>query len=132
VCLDTSAYSHFRRGEAPAIEAITTARIVFVPAIVLGELRAGFAAGRRRVRNEAELRRFLAEPVVEVLEIDDECASIYAEIVLDLRAAGTPVPTNDAWIAAAAAREGATVLTYDAHFTAIRRAASQVLTAQER
>ncbi|MDQ3030818.1 MAG: type II toxin-antitoxin system VapC family toxin [Myxococcota bacterium] len=127
LCLDTSAYSHFRRGAEAAVEAIVAARIVYVPSIVLGELRAGFLAGARAERNERELRRFLAEPIVEVLDVDDDASAAYAEIVVELRRAGTPVPTNDVWIAALAARESATVLTYDRHFEWIRRVASRVL-----
>jgi tRNA(fMet)-specific endonuclease VapC len=129
LCLDTSAYSHFRRGHPPVVEAVTSARVVLVPAVVLGELRAGFRLGRRAADNERTLAEFLATPVVETLDIDDEAASIYAEIVLELRNAGTPLPTNDIWIAAVAAREGATIVTYDQHFETIRRVGVLLLNA---
>ena len=127
ICLDTSAYSHFMRGAPPAIEAIRSARVVGVPAVVLGELRVGFLLGARASQNERELQRFLAHPTVRVLDVDEEAASMYAEIILALRQAGTPVPTNDVWIAALAAREGARVLTYDGHFEKIQRVGSQIL-----
>jgi tRNA(fMet)-specific endonuclease VapC len=127
LCLDTSAYSNFKRGHAPAVEAISRASWVGVPAIVIGELRVGFARGSRRQLNEGELATFLAHPLVTSLEIDDEAARIYAEVVCALREAGTPVPTNDIWIAAVAAREGASVLTYDAHFSQIHRVGSTLL-----
>lgn len=130
LCLDTSAYSHFRRGHAPAVEAISAARGVLVPAIVLGELGTGFRLGKQRAQNESALRRFLREPVVAVLDVDHEAAEVYADIIVALRAAGTPLPINDVWIAALAAREGATVLTYDAHFAAIGRIASRILSAE--
>lgn len=127
VCLDTSAYSHFKRGEASVVEALTQATWVGVPTIVLGELHTGFLLGGRPERNEAELARFLAHPVVEVLDVDDEAAQIYAEIVVAQRRAGKPVPTNDLWIAALAARAGAPVLTYDEDFASIARIATRVL-----
>lgn len=127
LCLDTSAYSNFKRGQQPAVEAISSATWLGVPATVLGELRVGFALGSRREVNERELSAFLAHPFVTVLSVDDEAARIYAELVCALRDAGTPIPTNDIWIAATAAREGATVLTYDAHFGQIQRVASRVL-----
>jgi tRNA(fMet)-specific endonuclease VapC len=127
LCLDTSAYSHFRRGEPGAVAAIESARRIAVPAIVLGELRAGFRLGSLAERNETELRRFLAHPVVAVLDVDDEAATHYAELILDLRKAGRPLPTNDVWIGALALREGATVLTYDAHFGEMRRVGVRVL-----
>ena len=129
LCLDTSAYSHFRRGDAPVVELIDGAREVFVPAIVLGELRAGFRLGGRQRENEKHLRAFLDHPAVAVLDVDDEAASLYAEIWVELRAAGTPVPSNDLWVAALAARSGATVLTYDEHFRTIRRVGSHILQA---
>ena len=52
-------------------------------------------------------------PSVEVLDVDDVAARIYAEIMVALRKAGTPLPTNDIWVAAVAVRDGAAVLTYD-------------------
>ena len=52
----------------------------------------------------------------------------YADIVADLRQRGTPLPTDDIWIAATAACAGAIVVTYDEHFEAISRVGSVVLT----
>ena len=92
-----------------------------MPAIALGELRAGFLLGGQLERYEAMLHEFLANAVVEVLEVDDEVSRHYADIVLDLRRAGRPIPTNDIWIAATAARAGAIVLSSDDHFSAIAR-----------
>lgn len=127
ICLDTSAYSHFKRGDDTATGVIDRAGWVGVPAIVLGELRTGFALGRRVSENERELSAFLRNTAVVVLDVDDAVSRIYAEIVVSLKKAGTPLPTNDIWIAAVAAREGATVLTYDAHFRAIGRVGALVL-----
>ena len=126
-CLDTSAYSHFKRGHPPVVEVIDRADWIGVPSIVVGELWVGFLLGVRPEGNQAELTEFLHHPVVEELPVDGETGQIYAEIVVALRKSGTPLPSNDIWIAAAAARAGATVLTYDAHFSAIRRVGSLVL-----
>lgn len=98
-----------------------------VPAVVLGELWLGFLLGGRLERNAAELAGFLDHPVVHEIAVDHDVARVYAEIVVALRKAGTPIPTNDVWIAAAAAHTGTTVLTYDAHFHAIQRVGSIVL-----
>jgi tRNA(fMet)-specific endonuclease VapC len=127
VCLDTSAYSHFTRGESAAVKIIAAARWIGIPSIVLGELRTGFLLGGQAARNEEELRRFLHHPLVEILDVDDEAARIYAEIMVVLRKAGTPLPTNDIWVAAVAARDGAAVLTYDEHFRLIPRVGSTIL-----
>lgn len=53
----------------------------------------------------------------------------YADIILDLKKAGMPLPANDIWIAAVAVRHGATVLTYDQHFRSIARVGATILTA---
>jgi tRNA(fMet)-specific endonuclease VapC len=127
VCLDTSAYSQFKRGDPLVVEIIGRARWIGVPSIVLGELRTGFSLGGLTGKNEEDLRQFLRHPLVEILNVDDDAARIYAEIMVALRKAGTPLPTNDVWVAAVAAREGAVVLTYDDHFRLIQRAGSNVL-----
>jgi len=126
-CLDTSAYSNFRRGNEEVAALLDQAELVGVSTIALGELRTGFLLGKRRRRNEMELGVFLDSPVVEVLPVDSETSRHYAEMVAELRKAGTPVPTNDIWIAATAARNGATVLTCDDHFERIGRVGSIII-----
>jgi predicted nucleic acid-binding protein len=120
-CLDTSAYSHFMRGDHAAAAVIDRAEWLGLPAVALGELRVGFLLGGRRQQNEEKLLELLAAPVVEVVEVDDEVSRHYSEIVVELRRAGRPIPTNDIWIAASAVRAGALLLTYDEHFAAIGR-----------
>ena len=106
---------------------VTRARTVLLPAIVLGEFRVGFRLGTRRDENEERLRQFIEESAVAVLTVDDEAASHYVDIVVELRRHGTPIPTNDICIAALAAREGATVLTSDGHSARIGRVGSVIL-----
>jgi predicted nucleic acid-binding protein len=65
LCLDTSAYGRFQRGDVRAAELIDEAEWVGMPAITLGELWSGFRLGARRERSEVVLREFLANPVVE-------------------------------------------------------------------
>lgn len=126
-CLDTSAYSNFRRGNEEVASLLDQAALVGLPTVALGELRTGFLLGSRQRRNEAELDAFLDHPVVEVLAVDAETSRHYADIVAELRKAGTPLPTNDIWIAAIAARHGTTVLTCDDHFQRIARVGSIVV-----
>jgi tRNA(fMet)-specific endonuclease VapC len=126
-CLDTSAYSNFRRGNEEVAVLLDQAELVGMPTVALGELRTGFLLGARRRRNEVELDAFLDNPVVQVLTVDSETSRQYAEIVAELRKAGTPIPTNDVWIAATAARNGTTVLTCDDRFERIGRVGSVVI-----
>ena len=127
LCLDTSAYSNFRRGESQVVEHLDRAEWVGVPSVVIGELRAGFLIGNRTDENIDQLEEFLRHPAVEVVAVDENVAQIYGEIFADLRARGHPLPTNDIWIAASAARAGATVLTFDAHFREVVRVGTLVL-----
>ena len=93
----------------------------------LASSRPAFRLGRRYESNRELLETFLRNSVVELIAVDEQVAQIYAEIVVALRKAGRPLPTNDIWIAACAARTGATVLTFDAHFAEIDRVGVLVL-----
>jgi predicted nucleic acid-binding protein len=117
--LDTSAYSGISRANARLRQHVLEAESVCLSPIVLGELRAGFVHGSRRNENERILRQFLSAHRVKVLSVDSSTSEFYAEITNRLRTAGTPIPTNDIWIAASAMQHGATLLTTDAHFQRI-------------
>lgn len=116
VMLDTSAYSAFMRGRPAVKLAIQQADQIYLNSVVLGELLAGFMRGRRREKNEKELQAFLASPRVKLIDVDEETAERYAVILNALWRAGTPIPTNDVWIAASAMQHGLRVLTTDAHY----------------
>lgn len=126
-CLDTSAYVQFLHGSPDIVAAIDSAAWIGMPTVVLGELRTGFALGEHGDRDVEHLGRFLDHPLVKLLDFDSEVARLYAQLVVDLRRAETPVPTNDIWIAACAVVHGATVLTTDEHYRHMARAASLVI-----
>ena len=115
-CLDTNAYSAFKRGDADIVDVVETAEEVAMPSIVLGELFAGFRMGSRARRNVAELEEFLRRPGVFVATVTKTAAERYGMLVSKLRQQGTPLPTNDIWIAAVALERGAQLVTMDAHF----------------
>jgi len=129
ILLDTSAYSAFMRHHDRAVEAVQRAVEIRLPAVVLGELWAGFLRGSRLHENRRILSEFLASARVEVLPIDDETALRYGEILTSLRKAGNPIPTNDIWIAASAMQHGLHVLTTDRHFNTVAQITSVVLEA---
>jgi tRNA(fMet)-specific endonuclease VapC len=114
--LDTSAYSAFMRGHAEVVAALRQPTELLLPVVVLGELLAGFAAGRRARHNREELNAFRATPRVVVAHLSETTAECYAAIYAALRAAGTPVATSDLWIAASAMENGAELLTLDRAF----------------
>jgi tRNA(fMet)-specific endonuclease VapC len=111
--LDTSAYSHFRQGHPQVLAALTAAVQVFVPVIVLGELEAGFDLGSRAAENRRVLTEFLTLPYVSVLDVTPGTVRHYARVFVSLRAAGTPIPLNDVWIAASALECHGHLLTFD-------------------
>lgn len=114
--LDTSAYSAFMRGHPEILSAIREADEIFLNSIVIGELIAGFIKGGRRRKNQNELSRFLGSTRVAILDVTEETAERYAVILNSLWRAGTPIPTNDIWIAASAMEHGLRLLTTDGHY----------------
>jgi tRNA(fMet)-specific endonuclease VapC len=100
LALDSNRYTDFCRGDPFTIEILTRAERICVPLLVLGELRAGFAHGTRREANERTLAQFLGTAGVEVLCPDEQTTHFYASVYAGLRRRGTPIPTNDLWIAA--------------------------------
>ncbi len=116
IALDTNAYSDFMRGEAARVQIIRTARLIYLPLIVLGELRAGFAAGNQESTNAANLQRFLNSPRVQVLSPDEQTTHHYAQLYLQLRKKSVSIPTNDLWIAALVVQHNLILCTSDSHF----------------
>jgi predicted nucleic acid-binding protein len=119
VLLDTSAYSAFMRGHPGVKATLQRADAILIDPVVLGELIAGFLRGKHTGRNREELSAFLSSPRVATLSVNDETAERYAIILHSLWGAGTPVPTNDIWIAASAMQHGLRVVTTDTHYRAI-------------
>jgi tRNA(fMet)-specific endonuclease VapC len=119
VALDTNAYSDFMRGDSSRVHIVRTARSIHLPLIVLGELRAGFAAGNQQSANAANLQRFLNSPRVSILLPDEQTTHHYAQLYLQLRKKSVAIPTNDLWIAALAIQHHLILCTSDAHFAQI-------------
>lgn len=116
VALDTNRYVDLCRGVTETVGLIETAEAVILPFVVLGELRAGFIHGRRQAENERTLRRFLLKDGVEVLFADDQTTHHYASIFRQLRKQGTPIPTNDMWLAALVVQHNLVLHARDSHF----------------
>ena len=119
VALDTNAYSDFARGVPERVQIVQSASHLYLPLIVLGELRAGFRAGNRQNLNEARLNRFVSSSRVSILLPDSETTAFYAELFSALRQKGSPIPTNDLWIAALVRQHNLPLCTNDAHFRLI-------------
>jgi len=116
VALDTNRYVDLCKGEVATQSLLEEAETVFLPFVVVGELRAGFAHGRRQAENERTLRRFLLKPGVDALFADDQTTHHYAAVFRQLRKQGTPIPTNDMWLAALVLQHNLALHARDAHF----------------
>ena len=93
--------------------------MILFSSVVLGELLFGFRSGARFKKNLSDLNRFLAHDAVETVSAGKITADRYSRIAAQLKRQGTPIPTNDIWIAAQTVEHGAELITTDAHFEKI-------------
>ena len=114
--LDAKRYIDLCRGEEDTVKVVSTAEAVFLPFVVVAELRAAFVLGKRAVENERVLRRFLLKPGVSVLYPDDQTTHHYAALYRQLRVQDTPIPMNDVWIAALVLQHNLRLHDRDRHF----------------
>ena len=119
IMLDTSAYVGFKRNAVEAVEIVVKAELIVFSPVVMGELMFGFRNGTRFKENMDDLDRFLKHEVVDLLPIGKITSDRYSRIAVKLRQQGTPIPTNDIWIAAQAMEQGAELITSDQHFDKI-------------
>lgn len=119
IAIDTNRYRDFVDGVPEAVAVLRAAPRVFVPFVVIAQLRAGFAVGSRGGENQRIFEQFLHRSRVEVLLPTMGTTRHYANLYRQLRSAGTPIPTNDLWIAAIVAQHDLTLFSRDAHFDAL-------------
>lgn len=116
IILDTSAYVSFKRNVSDLVEIIVNAESILFSPIVLGELMFGFRNGTKFQENMNDLNKFLDHERVEMVQTGQITSDRYSRIASQLRTQGTPVPTNDIWVAAQTMEHGAELITSDRHF----------------
>ncbi|MGE0392035.1 MAG: type II toxin-antitoxin system VapC family toxin [Vicinamibacterales bacterium] len=116
IALDTNRYVDLCRGVPDTVALLEQADAIVLPFVVVAELRAGFLHGRRTVENERTLRRLLLKPGVHVQYPDDQTTHHYGAVYQQLRKQGTPIPTNDMWLAAIILQHNLALHSRDAHF----------------
>lgn len=114
--IDTNIYSAFKKGDESVKDLLLKMDRIYINPIVLGELHAGFKLGNKESQNVKELNEFLKISNVEVLNITENTAERFGEILKKLRRKGKPIPTNDIWIAANAIEFNLPIYTHDSHF----------------
>ena len=119
LALDTNRFSDLCRGDAELELLVERAEAVFLPFVTIAELRAGFSLGTKGRENERVLQRFLAKPGVAILWPTEATTRQYASLYRQLREQGTPIPTNDLWIAALVSEHRLVLCARDRHFRSL-------------
>lgn len=116
--LDTNALSALAEGDEALAACLAGVHELCVPVVVLGEFRFGVRFSRHRRTYENWLREALRD--LDVLPVIEATAECYEVLCNELKQAGTPIPSNDAWIAALAREHGLPIVTRDRHFELVR------------
>lgn len=117
--LDTNALSAFLKEDRAVLRYVDHAEAFCLPVIVLGEYRFGLASSKARAALTVRLDALVADATV--LVIDEITTRVYAAVRAELKAAGTPIPENDVWIAALVRQHHMPLLTRDGHFDYVAR-----------
>ena len=113
-CLDSNIAVAALNGHREVKRRIQVARSIILPFPVVGELLFGAAKSSKAEENLRAYRRFI--DAAEIHQSDPDTLDMYAQVKLQLRKQGTPIPENDIWIAACALQSGVTLVTQDQHF----------------
>lgn len=112
--VDTNALSAAADNDSAVISVLARAEQMAIPVIVLGEYRYGIAQSRHRASYENWLADLFTDCLI--LDVSEPTTHYYAEIILELKRTGKPIPTNDLWIAALCRQHSLPVLSRDRHF----------------
>lgn len=121
VLLDTNGLIRLFKGTSREISrALMGSSRLVIPLAVAAEFLSGLEAQGVATKKEGELyRELLATPNTEVHRPTEVTARFYAKIYNELRRRGTPIPTNDIWIAAETMEVGGTLYSCDRHFESV-------------
>ena len=114
--IDTSIYIEYLRGNKDIKNILDFTDIISFSVVSIGEIFAGFHLSKNTKKYLTEIEEYLNSPRLIIYNIDSETAEFYAKIVSELKLNGSPIPTNDIWIAALALQHGIKLFTIDNHF----------------
>jgi tRNA(fMet)-specific endonuclease VapC len=116
--LDTNALSAVVEGDPVLAPLLRKAAQIAIPVIVLGEYRYGISYSRNRPQYEEWLTEYLRN--FRILEVEERTTIPYGAVRSELKKAGTPIPSNDVWIAALCRQHALPLLSRDRHFDLVR------------
>lgn len=115
--LDTNGLSALAEGEPTLEPVLRRAAQVAIPVIVLGEYRYGISQSRNHIHYEQWLAEYLSG--FRILDVDEQTTVFYSAVRRELKKAGTPIPSNDAWIAALCRQHSLPLVSRDRHFDTV-------------
>ena len=118
--IDTNVYSALDRADPTVLQMLTGVPLAYMPLIVLGELRYGFAKGSKTSDNEIRLMRFISLDTVETMHLTNETAKAYGELSFFCSKKGRALSNNDIWIAALALEHKMPIVTFDKDFSVFK------------
>jgi predicted nucleic acid-binding protein len=115
--LDTNGLSALAEGDSGLESVLRKASQLAIPVIVIGEYRYVISQSRHRTDYEEWLAEYL--PRFRILDVDERTTVSYSVVRSELRKAGTPIPSNDVWIAALCRQHSLPLVSRDRHFDAV-------------
>jgi tRNA(fMet)-specific endonuclease VapC len=119
VLLDTNVVVAHFRNDPDLTARLRSARAIYIPWVVLGELHYGALRAQRREAQVALIRDFLQNATL--LLPDQSTSERYGQVKAELAGIGKLIPDNDIWIAAMARQFDLPLVTRDGHFAAVPR-----------
>jgi tRNA(fMet)-specific endonuclease VapC len=119
IAIDTNVAIAILNNQLTVIESLKKFQVVCLPVTVCGELLFGAKNSGLSAKNEKKYLSFIE--CCEILDNHLLVAKTYAEIRLQLKRKGTPIPENDIWIAAACKVNNLPLMTFDKHFKSIEK-----------
>jgi predicted nucleic acid-binding protein len=116
--LDTNGLSALAEGEPALASILSKAAQIALPVVVLGEYRYGISQSRYRKQYERWLSEYL--PAFHILDVDERTALSYSAVRAELKKSGTPIPSNDVWIAALCRQHSLALVSRDHHFDYVK------------
>ena len=118
-CLDTNIAVAYLNGEEALLTHVKDADEIWLAPIVFGELLFGAAKSTRAKENKERIVRLIED--FELLPWIQDVGHRFADVKLELKRKGKPIPENDLWIAAFALASKLPLVTRDAHFDEIEQ-----------
>ena len=117
IALDTNQAIAWLNGRTGLDDWMSRFSVVWLPVIVVGELRFGALKSQRASANAQRIELLISR--CGIIEIKASTSQLYAQTRLALLQRGRPVPENDLWIASLCLEHNLTLATSDRHFEQI-------------